>query len=103
VKRWTREQAIAALHEITGDPVALCGQEVERYACSPGQACRYTIGNVAILRLREKAKRALGDRFDIRGFHNAVLMGGAMPLSVLETRIDAFILAKGCAARAAGR
>lgn len=90
-KRWSRLKAVATLHEITGDPVALCTQEVERYACSPGQACGYSVGKATILRLREKARRALGSRFDIRRFHDAVLLGGAMPLSVLGSRIDAFI------------
>ncbi|WP_242122314.1 DUF885 domain-containing protein [Sphingomonas lacusdianchii] len=90
-RRWNRSKAVAELHGITGDPIASCEQEVERYACSPGQACGYTIGKAAILRLREKAKRALGRRFDVRRFHDAVLLGGSMPLSVLEGRVDAFI------------
>lgn len=90
--RWTREQAVATLHEIDGDPLGLCGQEIERYACWPGQACGYMVGKVTILRLRDKAKQALGQRFDICGFHDALLLSGSMPLAVLEHRIDAWIV-----------
>lgn len=90
-KRWSREKAVAVLHETDGDPLALCGQEIERYACWPGQACGYMIGKITILRLRDKARRALGPRFDIRRFHDAVLLSGAMPLAVLEQRIDTYI------------
>ena len=89
-KRWSREQAVATLSGIDGDPIALSGQEIERYACSPGQACSYMVGKLTILRLRDQAKAALGARFDIRRFHDAVLLGGSLPLSVLENRISAF-------------
>ena len=92
-KRWSREQAVATLSGIDGDPVALSGQEIERYACSPGQACGYMIGKLTILNLREKAKAALGARFDLRRFHDAVLLGGSMPLAVLASRVDAYIAA----------
>ena len=57
----------------------------------PGQATSYKIGMLKILELREKAEQALGDKFDIRGFHDAVLGGGAVPLSVLETMVDQWI------------
>jgi uncharacterized protein (DUF885 family) len=89
--RWDREKAVQTLHEIDGDPIALAGQEIERYACNPGQACSYMVGKVTILRLREKAKQALGPRFDIRQFHDAVLLAGAMPLTVLERVVDSYI------------
>jgi uncharacterized protein (DUF885 family) len=92
-KRWTREQAVRTLSEIDGDPVSLSGQEIERYAVSPGQACSYMVGKLTILRLREKAKAALGKRFDIGRFHDAVLLAGALPLQVLEARVDGFITA----------
>jgi uncharacterized protein (DUF885 family) len=91
--RWSREQAVQTLHEIDGDPIALAGQEIERYACNPGQACSYMVGKVTILRLREKAKAALGPRFDIRQFHDAVLLAGSMPLTVLERVVDTYIAA----------
>jgi uncharacterized protein (DUF885 family) len=89
--RWSREQATQALSAIDGDPVSLSGQEVERYATGPGQACSYMVGKVTILRLRDKAEKAMGPRFDIRRFHDAVLLAGSMPLAVLESRVDAFI------------
>ena len=61
--------------------------EVDRYVVWPGQACSYKIGHTEIVRLREQAKARLGDRFDLKGFHDAVLLGGDMPLEVLGTVI----------------
>ena len=89
--RWDREKAVQTLHDIDGDPIALAGQEIERYACNPGQACSYMVGKITILRLREKAKAALGPRFDIRQFHDAILLAGAMPLTVLERVVNSYI------------
>jgi uncharacterized protein (DUF885 family) len=91
--RWSREKAVTELSNIDGDPPSLSGQEIERYSVWPGQACSYMVGKLTILRLREKAKQALGPRFDIKAFHDAVLLSGAMPLTVLEARMDAFIAA----------
>ena len=90
-KRWSREQAVSTLHNIDGDPLPLCGQEIERYACSPGQASSYMVGKITMLRLRDTARKALGPRFDIRTFHDAVLLSGSMPLSVLSDRINGYI------------
>ncbi len=84
-KRWTRQQAIDY-----GIPVA----EVERYVVNPGQACAYKIGELKILEVRDKAKRALGDRFDLKEFHNLVLRTGTVPLAVLEQVVDDFIASK---------
>ena len=92
-KRWSREKAVETLSGIDGDPVALSGQEIERYACTLGQACGYMVGKLTILRLRDKARAALGPRFDIRRFHDAVLLGGSLPLEVLASRIDGYIAA----------
>jgi uncharacterized protein (DUF885 family) len=92
--RWSREKAVATLSGIEGDPPAYAGQEIERYAVNPGQACSYMVGKVTILRLREKAKAALGPRFDIRQFHDAVLLAGSMPLTVLEHAVDSYIAAR---------
>jgi len=64
---------------------------VRRYLTLPGQATSYKIGMMKILELREKAKRELGDKFDIRGFHDTVLGGGALPLPMLEKRVDNWI------------
>lgn len=89
--RWSREKAIETLSGINGDPPSLSGQEIERYSVWPGQACSYMVGKVTILRLREKAKASLGPRFDIRKFHDAVLLSGGLPLTVLESVVDEYI------------
>jgi uncharacterized protein (DUF885 family) len=92
--RWSREQAIKYFTDTLGDPVASATTEVERYCVWPGQACAYMLGKLTILRLRDKAKQALGAKFDIRQFHDAVLLCGAVPLTVLETVVDNYIKAK---------
>ncbi len=92
-KRWSREQAIAYYVEIIGDKDAAAATEVERYAVAPGQACGYMLGKLAWLRERARAKAALGDRFDIRHFHDAGLTNGAVPLDILPTVIDRYIAA----------
>ena len=89
--RWSREKASETLAGIDGDPIPLAQQEIERYCVTPGQACSYMVGKVTILRLREKAKKALGAKFDIRQFHDAVLLSGSMPLTVLERVVDSYI------------
>ena len=91
--RWSREKASETLASIDGDPITLAQQEIERYCVTPGQACSYMVGTVTILRLREKAKAALGPRFDIRQFHDAVLLSGSMPLTVLGQVVDTYIAA----------
>jgi uncharacterized protein (DUF885 family) len=91
--RWSREKAVETLSGIEGDPIALAGQEIERYSVNPGQACSYMVGKITILRLREKARKALGPKFDIRQFHDAVLLAGSMPLTVLENAVDNYIAA----------
>jgi uncharacterized protein (DUF885 family) len=91
--RWSREKAVETLSGIDGDPPAYAGQEIERYAANPGQACSYMVGKVTILRLRDKARTALGPRFDIRQFHDALLLSGSMPLTVLEHAVDDYIAA----------
>jgi uncharacterized protein (DUF885 family) len=92
--RWSREQAIKYFTDVLGDPVASATTEVERYCVWPGQACAYMLGKLTILRLREKAKTALGPKFDIHQFHDAILLCGAVPLTVLETVVDNYIKAK---------
>jgi uncharacterized protein (DUF885 family) len=92
--RWSREKAVETLSGIEGDPIALASQEIERYACNPGQACSYMVGKLTMLKLRAKAKAALGARFDIRQFHDAVLLAGSMPLTVLEGVVDTYITSR---------
>ena len=68
--------------------------EIERYMAIPGQALSYKIGQLKILELRGKAEKALGDKFDIKEFHNQVLDAGCLPLAVLEAKVDRWIAAK---------
>ncbi|MGQ0590957.1 MAG: DUF885 domain-containing protein [Sphingosinicella sp.] len=91
---WTREQAIRYMLENSGVSETQATTEVERYIAIPGQALSYKIGQLKILELRERAERALGDRFDIREFHAQVLMTGALPLAVLERKIDDWIASR---------
>lgn len=90
-KRWTREQAIDYMIRETGMPEGEVVAEIERYIVDPGQALAYKVGMLKILELRERAKAKLGAKFDIRKFHDEILKNGAMPLSVLERVIDAYI------------
>ncbi len=92
---WSREQAIRYFVENQGDPESAAVSEVERYCVWPGQACSYMIGKLEWLRLRAKAKAALGARFDIRRFHDAGLLSGALPLTVLSSAIDGYIARPG--------
>ncbi|HYC04669.1 MAG TPA: DUF885 domain-containing protein [Azospirillaceae bacterium] len=90
-KKWTRQQAIdymMANAPLAEDSVV---REIERYIVSPGQATSYYMGLLKILELRERAKKELGSRFDIRGFHDVVLVNGALPLDVLDEQVSAWI------------
>ena len=82
-KGWSREQSIRYFTENVGLDEISATSEVERYVVWPGQACSYKIGHNEIVRLREEAKARLGDRFDLKSFHDAVLLNGDMPLEVL--------------------
>jgi uncharacterized protein (DUF885 family) len=93
-KGWTREQAIDYMLSHSGMSKTDATAEVERYIAIPSQATAYKTGALTIQRLRDKAKAALGDRFDIREFHDQVLDTGALPLSVLEAKIDRWIASK---------
>jgi len=81
-KHWTRKQAI---------DYGIEASEVERYVVFPGQACSYMIGQLKIVELREKARKALGDKFSLREYHNVVLDTGTVPLEILERQVDAYI------------
>ena len=89
--KWSREKAVKYYVDSIGDQEASAITEIERYVVWPGQACSYMVGKLTWLRLRAKAKAALGPKFDIRKFHDAALTNGAMPLAVLETVIDQYI------------
>ena len=91
---WTREQAIDYMVANTGQTRAQMTAEVDRYIVQPGQATAYKIGELKIKELRAKAKAELGDRFDLRRFHNAVIDDGAVPLQVLQAQIEAWIVAE---------
>jgi uncharacterized protein (DUF885 family) len=84
-KRWSREQAIRYMVENAAEPEGSATREIERYSVWPGQATAYKIGQTVIARLREEAEQRPG--FDIKRFHDAVLLGGSMPLTVLERRV----------------
>jgi uncharacterized protein (DUF885 family) len=90
-KGWTEAQAIAYFIEKTPIAEEAIISEVRRYLVLPGQATAYKIGMLKILALRENAQQTLGDRFDIRGFHDTVLGGGAMPLAILERRVNDWV------------
>ncbi len=83
-KRWTREEAMAYMKKITGMSDTEVSTEIERYIVWPGQACSYKVGMLKILELREKAKQEMGESFDIKDFHSAVLDQGQPPLFIVE-------------------
>lgn len=90
-KRWTREEAIEYMSANTGNARNNTIAEIERYIVMPGQATAYKVGELAIVRMRDKAKRELGDSFDIREFHNVLLSNGSVPLTILEGIVDEYI------------
>ena len=90
-KRWSREEAIEYLVDNTPNARYDAVKAIERYIAMPGQATAYMIGKLKIMDLRDKSRTALGDKFDIRGFHDEVLKDGPVPLSLLENKIDAWI------------
>jgi len=86
-KRWSREQAIEYMVAKTGMTDEEVTREIERYVVWPGQATAYKTGQLALLELRKEIEGALGERFMLREFHEAVLMNGAMPLAILKETI----------------
>jgi uncharacterized protein (DUF885 family) len=97
-KRWTREQAIQFMLDKTGNTEADVTREIERYVVWPGQACAYKTGQLAILRIRAEAEKELGEKFDLRQFHEVVLLNGGMPLGILEKNVRSWIEAQKTAA-----
>ena len=98
-QHWTRDQMVQYFHDHSAIDESTVQSEVDRYIAWPGQALAYKIGQLKILELRDRAQKALGDRFDIRGFHDQVLDAGALPLDVLEARIDGWIASQKPAAQ----
>jgi uncharacterized protein (DUF885 family) len=90
-QHWTRQQMVDYFHDHSAIDETSIQAEVDRYIAWPGQATAYKIGQLKILELRDRAKKALGDKFDLRAFHDQVLDSGALPLDVLSVRIDAWI------------
>ena len=98
-KHWTRQQMVDFFHEHSTIDETSIQAEVDRYIAWPGQALAYKIGQLEILKLRDQAKKELGDKFDIRAFHDQVIDSGAMPLDVLDEHITAWIATEKAAAK----
>jgi uncharacterized protein (DUF885 family) len=90
-KKWTRQRVVDYFHAHSAIDEVDVQTETDRYISIPGQALAYKVGQLKILELRDRAKKALGSKFDVRKFHDAVLDAGALPLDVLEARVDAWI------------
>ena len=90
-KRWTRQEAIDYLVLNTPNSVYDSTKAIERYIVMPGQATAYMIGKLKIVEIRENARTALGEKFDIREFHDEVLKDGQVPLYILEDKIDNWV------------
>lgn len=92
-KKWTRQQAIEYMEAHSAQDHASIVSEIERYIVMPGQACAYKIGMLKMLELREKAQKALGEKFSLPAFHDVVLKNGSMPLDILERVVDEYLAA----------
>jgi uncharacterized protein (DUF885 family) len=90
-KRWTREQGVRFFVDVNGSNPVEVASEVDRYCSWPGQACGYKVGHSEIVRQRERAHAALGARYDLKAFDDAVVLGGNVPLDVLAQNVDAYI------------
>ncbi len=93
-KKWSREKALAYFKENTPNPEGDNKKEIERYIVWPSQATGYKIGMIKILELRENAKKKLGDKFDIREFHDVILTSGPLPMNILEEMVDVWVAKK---------
>jgi uncharacterized protein (DUF885 family) len=93
-KHWTRQQMVDFFHEHSDESEPDLQAEVDRYIAFPAQALSYKLGQLKFIELRERAKKELGAKFDIRAFHDGMLNGGALPLDVLEARTDKWIAAQ---------
>jgi uncharacterized protein (DUF885 family) len=91
---WTRAAAVDSMMAISGRPRAQAESYADRHAATPGQMASYMTGYLEIVRLREEARRALGDRFDLRAFHDLVLDDGAVTLPMLRTKVERWVAAR---------
>jgi uncharacterized protein (DUF885 family) len=94
-KRWSRERAIKYVEDNSADAPGGIVKAIERYVVYPGQATAYMVRRLKITELRERARQRLGDKFDMRGFHDAILLSGAVPLDVMERNVEAWIARQG--------
>jgi uncharacterized protein (DUF885 family) len=90
-KQWTREQGVRFFVDVNGSNPLEVASEVDRYCSWPGQACGYKVGHSEINRQRENASTALGSRYDLKAFNDAVVLGGNVPLDVLATNVESYI------------
>jgi uncharacterized protein (DUF885 family) len=90
-KGWTREQGVKYFVDVNGSNPLEVASEVDRYCSWPGQACGYKVGHSEINRQRERAQRSLGDRFDLKAFNDALVLGGNVPLDVLAKNVDEYV------------
>jgi uncharacterized protein (DUF885 family) len=93
-KGWSREQTIRYFVDTVGLDELAATSEVERYVVWPGQACAYKIGHNELVRLRDQARARLGPSFDLKAFHDLVLLSGDMPLEVLATQVEEWTRAR---------
>jgi uncharacterized protein (DUF885 family) len=94
-KHWTRQQMVDYFHEFSSEDEPDVQAETDRYIAVPGQALGYKLGQLEILRLRQKAQEELGGKYDVRAFHDEILNAGSLPLDVLEARVTAWIARQG--------
>ena len=93
-KGWTRQQTLDYMLANSPSEMTRAVSEAERFAAIPGQALAYKIGQLKIVELRKRAEKALGKKFDVKAFHDEVLKDGAIPLDVLEAKIDRWIASR---------
>jgi uncharacterized protein (DUF885 family) len=97
---WSRDQVVEYMRNSHAVDEPTIQSETDRYISGPGQACSYKLGQLKIRELRERAKQQLGAKFDLKAFHDEILSGGALPLDVLDARVDRWIKAQVSAAAA---